>query len=65
MGTKQALSIILIFFFSVAGNFFLFLSFCLLGATLMAYGVSKARGQIRTAASGLHHSHSNLGSLTH
>ena len=31
----------------------------------MAYGSSQARGQIGAAAAGLHHSHSNAGSLTH
>ena len=30
-----------------------------------AYGGSQARGQIRAAAAGPHHSHSNTGSLTH
>ena len=30
----------------------------------MAYGSSKARGQIGATAAGLHHSHSNAGSLT-
>ena len=34
----------------------------LLRATLTAYGRSQARGWIRTAAAGLHHSHSNVGS---
>ena len=36
--------------------------FCLFRAMLMAYGGSQARGQIRAEASGLHHSHSNVGS---
>ena len=31
----------------------------------MAYGGFQARGQTETAAAGLHHSHSNTGSLTH
>ena len=31
---------------------------CLLRAIPMAYGGSEARGKIRAAASGLHHSHS-------
>ena len=31
-------------------------------ATGVAYGTSQARGQMRTAAAGLHHSHSNNGS---
>ena len=34
-------------------------------ASPAAYGGSQARGQIRAAANGLHHSHSNTGSLTH
>ena len=34
-------------------------------ATPTAYGGSQARGQIRTAAAGLHHSHSNARSPTH
>ena len=34
-------------------------------ATLVAYGSSQARGQIRAVASGLHHSHSNMGSELH
>ena len=36
--------------------------FLLLRATLVAYGTSQARGQIRAAAASLHHKHSNLGS---
>ena len=31
----------------------------------MACGSSQARGWIRAAAASLHHSHSNMGSLTH
>ena len=38
------------------------LSFCLFRATPVAYGGSQSRGSIRTAAAGLHHSHSNMGS---
>ena len=39
------------------------LFFCLLfRASLSAYGSSQARSQIRAAAAGLHHSHSNTGS---
>ena len=34
-------------------------------AKAVAYGSSQARSQIITAASGLHHSHSNMGSLIH
>ena len=30
-----------------------------------AYGSSQARGQIKAAAAGLHHSHSNAGSEPH
>ena len=44
---------------------FLSFFFCLFRATLMAYGSLKARGRIRAAAAGLHHSHSNARSLTH
>ena len=40
----------------------LFFFFCFFRATLMAYGSSQARGQIRAAAAGLHHNHSNVGS---
>ena len=45
---------------------FLFFSFSFLFsmATLAAYGSSRARGQIGAAAAGLHHTHSNTGSLT-
>ena len=41
--------------------FFLFLggSFCLFGATPVAYGGSQARDLIRATAAGPHHSHSN------
>ena len=39
--------------------------FCLPRAAFKAYGNSQAGGQIRAAAAGLHHSHSNTGSLTH
>jgi len=41
------------------------LLFFLFRATLAAYGNFQARGQIRAAAAGLHHSHSNAGYLTH
>ena len=44
---------------------FNFFYFCLFRATPLAYGSSQARGQIRAAAAGLHHSHSNTASLTH
>ena len=37
-----------------------FFSSCFRAAS-MAYGYSQARGQIRAAAAGLHHSHSNVG----
>ena len=40
------------------GNIFFFLFM----ATLAAYGGSQARGQIGGEATGLHHSHSNIGS---
>ena len=42
--------------------FFFFFFFCLLRSTPVAYGSSHARGQIRAAAAGLCHSHSNTGS---
>ena len=44
---------------------FYFFSFFLFRATPVAYGSSQAGGWIRAAAVGLHHSHSNTGSLTH
>ena len=44
---------------------FLFLFFCLFRATPMAYGSSRARGQIGAAAASLHPSHSNVGYCTH
>ena len=34
-------------------------------ATPVAHGISQARGRIWAIAAGLHHSHSNAGSLTH
>ena len=43
--------------------FFVFLPF--LWAAPAAYVGSQARGQIGAVAAGLHHSHSNAGSLTH
>ena len=39
--------------------------FFLFRAAPVAYGSSFSRGQIAAAASGLCHSHSNVGSLTH
>ena len=45
---------------SVESFFFsFFIVFCLFRATSMAYGGSQARGLIRAAATGLHHSHSH------
>ena len=44
---------------------FQFLLFCFLKAAPVAYGSSQARGQIGAVATGLRHSHSNAGSLTH
>ena len=41
---------------------FLYLFFCLFRATPVAHGSSQARCQTGAAASGLHHSHSNMGS---
>ena len=43
-------------------DFFLSFFFLLCRATLVAYGGSQARGQIRAVAAGLRHSHSNAGS---
>ena len=43
----------------------LFFSFFLFRAAPSVYGSSQARGQIRAAAAGLHHSHSNAGSEPH
>ena len=45
--------------------FTIFYFICLFRVTLMAYGGSQARGWIRATASGLHHSHSNMGSKSH
>ena len=39
--------------------------FFLFRATPMAYGSSQAKGRIRAAAAGLHHSHSNNRSKAH
>ena len=44
---------------------FIFIYFLLFRATPVAYGSSQARHAIGAAAAGLHHSHSNAGSLTH
>ena len=46
-------------FLSPSPFFFLFM------AAPVAYGSSRARGQIGAAAAGLHHSHSNTGSELH
>ena len=43
-------------------HFILIFYFCLSRATPTAYGGSQTRGQIRAVATGLHHSHSNMGS---
>ena len=45
--------------------FFLFSFFGLFRVSPEANGSSQARGQIRTVAAGLHHSHSNVGSKLH
>ena len=48
--------------------FYFILFFCLFAisrAAPVAYGGSQARGLIGAVAAGLHHSHSNAGSLTH
>ena len=42
--------------------FFLFFLFCLFKAAPAAYGGSQARDRIQGVASGLSHSHSNVGS---
>ena len=54
-----------IYNYSANSLIFLFLFFCLFRAAPMAYGGSQARGRFGAVASGLHHSHSNAGSLTH
>ena len=38
---------------------------CLFKAIPIAYGSCQARSQIRAAAAGQHHSHSNVGSVTY
>ena len=48
---------------AMTGGFFFF--FCLFRAAPTAYGGSQARGQVRSTAAGLHHSHSNAGSKLH
>ena len=51
---------------TVVGTFsFLLFFFLLLRATPKACGSSQARGRIKAAAAGLHHSHSNTGSELH
>ena len=42
-----------------------FVYFLLFRATPAAFGSPRARGQIEATAADLHHSHSNVGSLTH
>ena len=44
-------------------TFFFFLNF--FRATIMAYGVSQARGPVRATDASLHHSHSDAGSELH
>ena len=51
-----------LFLFILFFNLLLLLFFGLFRATPVAYGSSQARGGIRAAAAGLHHSHSNVGS---
>ena len=51
--------------FIISFNLIFFLSFCLFAfsrATPVAYGGSQARGLIGAVATGLYHSHSNVGS---
>ena len=45
-------------------TFFFFFFFCLFRAISTAYGSPQGRGQIGAGAASLHHSHSNMGSLT-
>ena len=45
--------------------FFFFVFLLFLWAAPVAYGGSQARGLIRAAGAGLHHSHSNTGSEPH
>ena len=52
-------------YFHSGPRYILLLLFCLFRATSMACGGSQARGLIRAAAAGLHHSHSNEGSEPH
>ena len=49
-------------FFQPVGKTKTLFVFSLFRAKPTAYGNSQARGQIRAAAAGLHHSHSNRGS---
>ena len=53
----------LFYFSNKQMTFFYFFAF--FRAALVAYGGSQARGPTGAAATGLHHSHSNAGSLTH
>ena len=46
-------------------KFTILLLFCLFMATPVADGSSWARGQIGAAATGLHHSHSHVGTKAH
>ena len=57
-------------FFDILFHFilFYFIYFCLFAFSRtvpVAYGGSQARGLIGAVASGLHHSHSNAGSINH
>ena len=60
--TRWSWDPLLFFFFFLS---FLFFFFFLFRASPEAYGSSHARGWIRATAANLHHSHSNVGSLTH
>ena len=51
------------FFFKLLFHFFSFLSFFFFFFAPAAYGSSHARDQIKAAAAGLHHSHSNTSSF--
>ena len=54
-----------LFHFAIFESSLFFFFFLLFGAALTAYGSSQARGQIGATATGLHHSHSNVGSEPH
>ena len=59
------LEFFLLFYLFIYLFTYLFIYFCLFRAALEVYGISQARGQIRAAAAGLNHSHSNARSELH